>query len=685
MNWFRTLSVRHKLTGIIFLVSMVVLTLVALALAVAQVRHLNGEARRDLNTLAMIVGASSRTPLKLKSPVDAEAVLDSLRIEDEVVSAYLFDVDQKPLAVYLREVSPRRRNSAVTDLALMQMETRQIETALAEGRDAEWVEQNHLALFRAVDEDGVRIGYIYLRTGLTRLNQQLAWLLIGGLGVMGGAAAIALLLGSRLQRLISDPVTTLAAQMRQVAGNGSFPAGGLAADTDEFAQLFRGFDEMLSAIAERDRQLREHNRSMEQTIQKRTAELRAAKDAAERASQAKTMFLANMSHEIRTPMIGILGMAELLLHEPLTGHQHQLAETVHTSGEALLRILNDLLDIAKIESGKLTLESAPFNLKQAVGQGVTLFAETARKKGLQLEFLPAPDMFPMVMGDAGRVRQIVLNLVGNAVKFTDRGKVEVSLTSGPLTAQNDRQYVLVVRDDGIGIRAEAHGQIFESFRQADESLSRSHGGTGLGLTIVRELAAMMNGWVSVDSTFGVGSCFTVTLTFPAATGAAIAAPAQGQDAPAEKPTTLCPAPAVIPGTNGKDRILLAEDNPATQELLSILLRGAGYDLTVVDDGHSALGRAATETFDLIFMDCQMPHLDGLETARRLRTSGVTTPIVALTAHARLEDEARCLAAGMNDFLGKPFRRHELWAVLEKWLPERTDAALAADTTGGASC
>jgi len=688
MNWFKTVSVRHKLTGIIFLVSMVVLSLSSLVLGGLQINHLNAESQRDLNVLAKVVSASIRTSLKTKNALDAEEILNSLRVQPEMVSAYLFDASRKTLAVYLRDVSQHSGVSANVELDAMRMEERQVESALAQRADTQWSEQDFLSLFKVIEEEGEPIGYLYLRSELTRLNQQLAWMILGGLGVLSGAAAISLLLSFRLQRLISDPVMALTGQMRRAATDSRFKSSEVAVESNEFIQLFRGFDEMISAINERDQQLREQNRHMEETIKTRTAELRTAKEVAERASQAKTQFLANMSHEIRTPMIGILGMAELLRHEPLTPHQHQLAETVYSSGEALLKILNDLLDIVKIESGKLTMLAEPFDLSLAVKEGVTLFAENARSKGLALELSIEPGMPTLVVGDAVRVRQIVLNLVGNALKFTERGKVTVSLASGPPSGQTDLQYGLIVRDTGIGIAPELHGRIFESFGQGDERLNRSHGGTGLGLTIVRELAAMMNGWVSVESTPGAGSTFTVTLAFPAASESTLIAPVEAQElAPVAAVTQPAhAAPRQQPtATSGKGRILLAEDNPTTQELLSILLRGAGYHLTVVDDGHSAIQQVEAGTFDLIFMDCQMPYLDGLETSQRLRASGLTTPIVALTAHARREDAERCLAVGMNDFLGKPFRRHELMAILEKWLPQGEEIPAGSFQEGRLSC
>ena len=389
-----------------------------------------------------------------------------------------------------------------------------------------------------------------------------------------------------------------------------------------------------------------------------------AREAAEAGSRAKSQFLANMSHEIRTPMNGVLGMAELLLDTPLSELQRRHLEALHRSGENLLDIINDILDLSKIEAGRLELSPSEFGLRRTMSDLVESFRERAARKGIELGSRVAEDVPDALRGDVVRLRQVLNNLVGNAVKFTETGSVAIEVELAPRREAGRHWLCMSVRDTGIGIAPEQQSKIFDAFSQADASHSRRYGGTGLGLTISRQLITLLGGTLSLESTPGVGSTFRFDIPFE---------PGTMSDAP--KPSL---ASALTPL---RGRVLLAEDNAVNREVARAALESFGVNVSVAENGVEVLKAVSENKFDLVLMDCQMPQMDGFAATRRIRADERRDgprrlPIIAVTASAIDGDRERCIAAGMDDYLSKPFRQTMLHALLEKWLKTADPDVLA---------
>jgi signal transduction histidine kinase len=413
-------------------------------------------------------------------------------------------------------------------------------------------------------------------------------------------------------------------------------------------ELRRAHGELEMRVRQRTAELAETNEVLRAEIAERERteeELLKAKKAAEAASRAKSRFLANMSHELRTPMAGFLGMLEVTLGGPLDPQQREYIETACTSGRSLMRILNDILDLTRIEAGLLAMEDKPFALRECVDGATNIFIPEARRKGLDLTFAAEDDLPQTVVGDQVRLRQVLTNLIGNAVKFTERGKVEVRITTGERTAAGKREFTVSVIDTGIGIPADKKDLLFNSFSQVDDSDTRSYGGVGLGLAISRELVERMGGTIAFESLEGRGSTFSCTVPLGEAeeTGGASCPSTAGAALRAE--------------AERRPRLLVAEDDAVTRKVLGLMLQRSNFETDFATDGRQAVEMWEHGGYDLVLMDVQMPRIDGFAATRTIRDRerelGCHTPIVALTAHALKEDEQRCLDAGMDAHLSKP--------------------------------
>ncbi|MGZ3378157.1 MAG: ATP-binding protein [Phenylobacterium sp.] len=611
-----------RVAGVGLVTTLVVLIAACLTFMLQQWAVARTQSHQMYTGLAQITATTEGTAIASGDTASVQAALEALEGSKNVEAARLTDLKGATLASFQRPPNPAIPSSGPAAPGPIEV----IDSDVTAG--------GHKVASLSLSVHRPALGAL-----LPQFIALTAALLFGGIGV-------ALFLARGMAHRVIAPVQSLSEAMHQVAAGGSFEPIEVKAQDELFRGLTSSFNHLLSKLGEREEDLKAAMRDLE-----------SARDAANAANVLKTQFLANMSHEIRTPLNGVLAMAEVMSMGDLADVQRERLGIIRQSGNLLLAVLNDVLDLSKIEAGKLSLVKEDFDLAPTLSSTAETFHVLAQGKGLEFRFQIADEAKGWWRGDADRLRQIVGNLLSNAVKFTPQGSVEAVVE---VNAASDTLRLLV-RDTGVGIAPEKLPALFEKFTQADNSATRRFGGTGLGLAICRELTQMMGGSIDVESREGHGSTFTVELPL-----------ARGQSAGAAQ------AEAAQETGERNIRLLAAEDNPTNQQVLAAVMESLGIDIDIVGDGRQAVDAWRVGGYDLVLMDIQMPVMDGIDAAREIRGVEIAEqrkriPIVALTANALTHQVDEYLAAGMDGHVAKPIEIAKLY--------EAISAALTAAATG----
>jgi two-component system, sensor histidine kinase and response regulator len=662
---FRDLPIRRKLALLVLSSSVLAVISACCGFAIYERQAYRANTVSELTALAETLGANTAASLAFNDPKTAQEVLVALKADHNVLSASLFDDHGKLFAEYQRAaLGPHSR------------------TLLAQAEGA-YFKTDAVTLFRSVSIMGDKTGTIAITSDLSESSARLWEYTKIAILVLFISILATYPLSAHLLRIVSDPIVQLARIAGRVAAEKNYALRAIAQSSDESGMMVAAFNQMLEHIEKRDLALQNANDEMERRVQQRTADLRievkerihaeeqmrTARDAAEVASRAKSEFLANMSHEIRTPLNGLIGMTDLALDTALTAEQREYLMTARLSADALLGVINDILDYSKIEAGKVELEAIEFNLRDCAEEALKTSALQANEKGLELLCDIAPNVPELVEGDPGRLRQIVLNLISNAIKFTHQGEVTLKVELETM----DHENLLVrftVADTGIGIPLAKQAAIFSPFTQADSSTTRQYGGTGLGLSISAQLIAMMGGRIWMESQPGKGSAFHFTARLKVLR------------------QRIDPASAIPLTSLHGMHVLVVDDHPTNLRILQGFLKTWGAETTCAATGKEALSalEAASQTgapYQLMVTDIHMPEMDGFTLAHIIRNTPElsSVPIMMLTSAGQRGDAERYRSLGVLAHLYKPVRKGELLTAIRSVLgqqPLPASAEMAPD-------